>query len=162
MSNVYIENSTLVVPSLFFDGFAWILIINWLIIDSRGFTKHRISMHWQRRRLWRFWHYKAKFVPNAFFGNLSPQNFHPRQISLWQHDGLAILFCYRFNRGSGEKLSQKTRQDWNWDDEGQFEVKVYKNHQIIVLENHQKSLKFRAKNPMKSNFLWCQNKKSYS
>ena len=102
MSNVYIENSTLVVPSLFFDGFAWILIINWLIIDSRGFTKHRISMHWQRRRLWRFWHYKAKFVPNAFFGNLSPQNFHPRQISLWQHDGLAILFCCRFNRGSGE------------------------------------------------------------
>ena len=173
MSNVYIENSTLVVPSLFFDGFAWILIINWLIIDSRGFTKHVISMHWQRRRLWRFWHYKAKFVPFAFFGNLSPQNFHPRQISLWQHDGLATLFVVDSIGGRGKTHSKdQTRLKLRLvflgkDDEGQFEVKdVLKNHQITVLENHQKNPGFRAKDKVKSNEIFRRkeegNKKSYS
>ena len=143
MSNVYIENSTLVLPSLFFDGFAWILIINWLIRDSRALAPDFNAL--TETTPLTVLTLQSKVRSLFFEGNLSPQNFHPRQISLWQHDGLAILFCCRFNRGSGEKLSQKTRQDWNWDDEGQFEVKVYKNHQIIVLENHQKNLEFRAK-----------------
>ena len=165
MSNVYIENSTLVVLSSFIV-FWWICLNFDFVPDYRFKRLQKRNTGFQRTdSLWRFWHYKAKSVllpiPWAFFfGNLNPQNFHPRQIFMWQHDGLAIPYCCRFNRGPGKNAlkrpdkteifySKKMRVNWR--------SKMCKNHQITGFQSHHKSLIFRRSLLMFNEFWGSEN-----
>ena len=147
MCTLRIQHSLFFLPSLFFDGFAWILILC-LIIDSRGFKKGTPDF----KELTAFDGFdttkQSPFsfpIPWAFFGNLNPQNFHPRQIFMWQHDGLAIPYCCRFNRGPGKnalKRPDKTEIFYSKMMRVNWRSKMCKNHQITGFQSHHKSIIF--------------------
>ena len=161
MCTLRIQHSLFFLPSLFFDGFAWILILC-LIIDSRGFKKGTpdfkgltdssqpltvLTLQSKVR--------SPSLFPELFFGNLNPQNFHPRQIFMWQHDGLAIPYCCRFNRGPGKnalKRPDKTEIFYSKMMRVNWRSKMCKNHQITGFQSHHKSIIFRRSLLMFMNF----------